>query len=121
MGISKRYASEEYVNNAIDEIVFPDQVKSDWNQNNETSVDYIKNRPFYSTEPTDVILLENSITDVSDFYNQLTLDDGSIVKSAFLGEYGKVLFEENQNCTLVINDTSYTGISNSGDRSYFET
>ena len=43
----KRYASEEYVNNAIGELVFPEQKQPDWNQNDEAAVDYIKNRPFY--------------------------------------------------------------------------
>lgn len=33
---------------AWEAVEFPEQVQSDWSQNDETAVDYIKNRPFYS-------------------------------------------------------------------------
>lgn len=32
--------------------------QSDWNQNDETALDYVKNRPFYTVEPTPTVLLE---------------------------------------------------------------
>lgn len=32
--------------------------QSDWNQNDETALDYIKNRPFYTVEPAPTVLLE---------------------------------------------------------------
>ena len=32
--------------------------QSDWNQNDETALDYVKNRPFYTAEPVPTVLLE---------------------------------------------------------------
>lgn len=32
--------------------------QSDWNQNDETALDYVKNRPFYTVEPVPTVLLE---------------------------------------------------------------
>ena len=37
-----------------------EQVQSDWSQNDETSVDYVKNRPFYTKNPVETILVEES-------------------------------------------------------------
>ena len=38
-------------------------VQSDWNQNNETQPDYIKNRPFYTGDPVETVMLpETTIT-----------------------------------------------------------
>ena len=39
----------------------------DWNQNDETQPDYVKNRPFYTGEPVETVLLEE--TTVSFFQN----------------------------------------------------
>lgn len=33
-------------------------VQPDWNQNDETALDYVKNRPFYTIEPVPTVLLE---------------------------------------------------------------
>ena len=38
----------------IPEVEIPDQVQADYNQNDETAPDYIKNRPFYTSDPTEV-------------------------------------------------------------------
>ena len=32
----------------------------DWNQNNETAADYIKNRPFYTTDPMETELVNGT-------------------------------------------------------------
>ena len=37
-----------------------EQVQSDWNQNDETAVDYVKNRPFYTKNPVETVLVEES-------------------------------------------------------------
>lgn len=37
-----------------------EQAQSDWNQNDETAVDYVKNRPFYTKNPVETILVEES-------------------------------------------------------------
>ena len=31
-------------------------VQSDWNQNDETQPDYVKNRPFYTGDPVETVL-----------------------------------------------------------------
>ena len=35
-------------------------VQPDWNQNNDTASDYIKNRPFYEGDPSETVLVEES-------------------------------------------------------------
>lgn len=35
-------------------------VQPDWNQNDETQPDYVKNRPFYTGDPVDAVLVEES-------------------------------------------------------------
>ena len=35
-------------------------VQPDWNQNDETATDYIKNRPFYTGDPVETVLIEES-------------------------------------------------------------
>ena len=35
-------------------------VQSDWNQNDETQPDYVKNRPFYTGNPVETVLVEES-------------------------------------------------------------
>ena len=37
-----------------------EQAQSDWNQNDETAVDYVKNRPFYTGNPVETVLVEES-------------------------------------------------------------
>ena len=44
----------------------------DWNQNDSTAADYVKNRPFYTGDPVETVLVEEStveFTDVSGLYN----------------------------------------------------
>ena len=38
----------------------PKQVQPDWNQNDATQPDYIKNRPFYTGDPVETVLVEES-------------------------------------------------------------
>ena len=37
-----------------------DGVQPDWNQNDETAADYVKNRPFYMGDPVEAVLVEES-------------------------------------------------------------
>ena len=39
--------------------------KADWNQNDETQPDYIKNRPFYTGDPVETVLLEETTVSFS--------------------------------------------------------
>lgn len=48
-------------------------VQPDWNQNDETQPDYVKNRPFYTGDPVETVLLEKTTpefanTDVENLY-----------------------------------------------------
>ena len=36
------------------------QVQPDWNQNDETAPDYVKNRPFYTGDPVGTVMVEES-------------------------------------------------------------
>lgn len=47
--IVKRYASEDYVDKKI--------VQPDWNQNDPTAPDYVKNRPFWTGDPVETELI----------------------------------------------------------------
>ena len=47
---SKKLATEEYVDSK--------QVQPDWNQNDETAADYVKNRPFYTGDTVETVLVE---------------------------------------------------------------
>lgn len=40
--------------------------QGDWNQNNATASDYIKNRPFYTTDPVETVLYENDLLELTD-------------------------------------------------------
>ena len=41
-------------------------VQSDWNQNDDTQPDYVKNRPFYTGDPVETILVEEITVSFSD-------------------------------------------------------
>ena len=43
----------------------PEQVQSDWNQNDSTAADYVKNRPFYTGNPVETVLVEESTVSFS--------------------------------------------------------
>ena len=45
---------------AINEVRQTGGVQSDWNQNDETQLDYVKNRPFYTGDPVETVLVEES-------------------------------------------------------------
>lgn len=42
------------------------QVQADWNQNDETASDYVKNRPFYTGDPVEIVLVEESTVTFED-------------------------------------------------------
>ena len=58
----KVYASEQFVEEKIANIKIPEQVQVDFNQNDETAPDYIKNRPFYEEIFEGVLLEETEVT-----------------------------------------------------------
>lgn len=44
-----------------------EQAQSDWNQNDETAVDYVKNRPFYTGDPVETVFFEESTLSFLDY------------------------------------------------------
>ena len=47
-------------------VEIPYSVQSDWNQNDSTELNYIKNRPFYTGEPVETVLVEETTVSFSD-------------------------------------------------------
>lgn len=44
----------------------PEQIQPDWNQNDSTALDYVKNRPFYTGDPIETVLLEETTAEFED-------------------------------------------------------
>ena len=55
----KRYASEDYVAEEVGKLntAIADLPQADWNQNDETAKDYVKNRPFWTDDPVETVLI----------------------------------------------------------------
>ena len=47
----------------------PTGVQPDWNQNDETQPDYVKNRPFYTGDPVETVLLEETTAEFTEKNN----------------------------------------------------
>ena len=61
-------ATKKYVDDSVASV----DVQSDWNQNDETAKDYIKNKPFYKMENPNPVLFEGDVT-----IETITSEDGS--------------------------------------------
>ena len=53
-----------------------DVTTPDWNQNDETASDYVKNRPFYTGDPVETVLVEESVVTFT--------DEGGLYQGQFL-------------------------------------
>ena len=70
------YTDEQIYNNVVTSVngqtgdvtldIPGDDVQPDWNQNDETQPDYVKNRPFYIGNPVETILVEESTVTFED-------------------------------------------------------
>ena len=60
-------------------------VQSDWNQNDETAPDYVKNRPFYTGDPVETVLLEETTATFAAEEDGLY---GAIISADFSPEIG---------------------------------
>ena len=87
------------------------QVQPDWNQNDATQPDYIKNRPFYTGDPVETVLVEEST---------VTFEDGGDVYmaefestfSATVGETYKVSWDGTTYESTCVNFSGRTIIGN---------
>ena len=66
-------------------------VQSDWNQNDSTQPDYVKNRPFY-TGTVETVLVEESTVSFADYYG-VYMAQFSSTFSATVGETYKVYWD----------------------------
>lgn len=80
----------------IPEVEIPEQVQSDWNQNDSTAADYIKNRTHYSEQAYvdifSVNLLESELTEATAGYGKLYDIEFDITA----GETYKVIYDSNE-------------------------
>ena len=67
-------------------------VQSDWNQNDDTQPDYVKNRPFYTGDPVETVLVEESTVTFA-LNNGLYVADIQSTVSATVGETYKVSWD----------------------------
>lgn len=72
--------------------------QGDWNQNNATASDYIKNRPFYTTDPVETVVYENVSLELTDLSSNFGRPIGLAEFAASLNGYA---------FTCVINGVSY--------------
>lgn len=70
--------------------------KADWNQNDETAIDYIKNRPFYTISFTENTLLDGTFEFVDNMYQQ---------------QNSTIDFETDKEYTIIFDGVSYNCIA----------
>ena len=49
-------------------------VQPDWNQNDDTKPDYVKNRPFYTGDPVETVLLEEQVVTFTDGWSNTSFN-----------------------------------------------
>ena len=87
-------------------------VQSDWNQNDATKPDYVKNRPFYTGAPVETVIIEESTAGpFLDAGDNLYAADCPLKFSAKIGETYKVYWDGTvYECTCVsVNDLPTIG------------
>ena len=67
-------------------------VQPDWNQNDEAAADYVKNRPCYTGDPVETVLVEESTVSFADDHGAYTAEFESQFK-ATVGETYKVYWD----------------------------
>ena len=66
--------------------------QADWNQNDKTAADYVKNRPFYTGDPVETVVVEESTTTFADV-DGLYVADYSSTFEATVGETYEVSWD----------------------------
>lgn len=78
----------------IPEVEIPEQMQADYNQNDETAPDYIKNRPFYTKDPVEVSLLaETSVAIDSDLYTEIPLSENLVEGDTYIVTFNGTRYE----------------------------
>ena len=82
-----------------------DVTTPDWNQNDATASDYIKNRPFYTGDPVENVLVEESTVSFTDTHAGFYLGQIQSTFEATVGETYKVSWDGTvYECTCAIID-----------------
>ena len=77
-------------------------VQPDWNQNDETAADYVKNRPFYTGDPTRMVLVEETTVPFSDSGDGLYMGEIESTSVPTIGETYKVTWDGiDYECTCI--------------------
>lgn len=86
-------------------------VQHDWNQNDEAAADYVKNRPFYTGNPVETVLVEEVTAMFQDFGGFYGVEFPSTF-AATVGETYKVSWDgSDYECTCVLSEGLF-GIGN---------
>ena len=76
--------------------------KPDWNQNDSTAADYVKNRPFYTGDPVETVLVEDTTASFDDDGGGLYYAGITVIFQATVGETYKVSWDGTvYECTCV--------------------
>lgn len=92
----------------------------DWNQNDETKPDYVKNRPFYTGTPVETVLVEESTVPFADKGTGLYLAEFPSTFEATAGETYKVYWDGTAyecDCVILSNKPRIGNLSITGDGS----
>ena len=100
--------------------------KADWNQNDETAIDYIRNRPFYETEAIRTAILPETTIDVEQYGNSviftMPVEEGKTYTVTFDGvEYNCVArgYEGYYNYCIMLGNGTLGGDGNPGNNEPF--
>ena len=98
------------------------QVQPDWNQNDDTKPDYVKNRPFYTEDPVETVLLEETTAEFANNHGiyqarisvDFLLEIGETYKVSWDGTvYSCVCYDFNGKAVIgnqyIVTETSDTG------------
>lgn len=86
-------------------------VQSDWNQNDNTQPDYVKNRPFYTGDPVETVLVEESTVSFTESDGMYTAQFPSTF-AATVGETYKVSWDGTVYECTCIDSHGMTAIGN---------
>lgn len=88
-------------------------IQSDWNQNDDTQPDYVKNRPFYTGDPVETVLVEESTPEFFEHNDAYAAEFPSTFE-ATVGETYKVFWDgTTYECScVVVDEVSFLFIGN---------
>ena len=89
-----------------------EQAQSDWSQNDETAVDYVKNRPFYTKNPVETILVEESTLSFTEANNGIYGAEAPPVFLATVGDTYTIYWDSISYECIGVNFMGYPVLGN---------